>query len=153
MPLPAFNANGDLAIGIHPATLQEVIERFGIGSVQRQEVTARLLRIYHLAQATGKVQRFVLFGSYITAKIAPNDVDVILVMQDDFNIVTCEGEARLLFDHQQADIALGASIFYTRPSLLMLETVDNFLSYWQIKRDQTQRGIVEIVEEDTDDMQ
>ena len=94
-----------------------------------------------------------LFGSYITAKIAPNDVDVILVMQDDFNIVTCEGEARLLFDHQQADIALGASIFYTRPSLLMLETVDNFLSYWQIKRDQTQRGIVEIVEEDTDDMQ
>lgn len=153
MTLPAFNAVGDLLVGVHPTTLQEVVERFGTGSIQRQAVTARLLRIYHLAQTTGKVQRFVLFGSYITAKIAPNDVDVILVMQDDFDVTACEGEVKLLFDHQQADIVLGASIFYTRPSLLILETVEEFLAYWQIKRDQTQRGIVEIVEEENDDMQ
>ena len=64
-----------------------------------------------------------------------------------------EGEAKLLFDHEQADVVLGASIFYTRPSLLILETVEQFLAYWQIKRDQTQRGIIEIIEEKNDDMQ
>ena len=121
MPLPVFNAVGDLPLGVHPATLQEVVERFGAGSIQRQTVTSRLLRIYHLAHTTGKVQRFVLFGSYITAKDSPNDVDVILVMRDDFNVATCEREAKLLFDHEQADVALGASIFYTRPSLLILD--------------------------------
>ncbi len=153
MPLPVFNAVGDLPPGVHPANLQEVVERFGEGGVQRQAVTSRLLRIYHLAHATGKVQRFVLFGSYITAKDAPNDVDVILVMRDDFNVTACEGEAKLLFDDEQADVALGASIFYTRPSLLILETVEEFLAYWQIKRDQTRRGIVEIIGERNDDMQ
>jgi hypothetical protein len=62
-------------------------------------VTARLQRLYHLARTTGKLERLILFGSYITAKPDPNDVGIILVMRDDFDGQACDEESQMLFDH------------------------------------------------------
>ena len=107
-------------------------------------VTARLLRIYHLANATEKLDRVIIFGSYITTKPDPNDIDVVFVMCDDFEIHTCDEATRRLFDHLQATEAFGASVFWLRPSLLFLETLEEFIAGWQIKRDLTRRGIVEV---------
>lgn len=73
MPLPAFNEEGDLPPGVHRATLEEVLERFGEGSVQRCVVAARLKRVYELVSSTGHLARFVVFGSFVTAKEEPND--------------------------------------------------------------------------------
>ena len=42
MPLPDFNAAGDLPPGVHRATLPEVLERFGAKVGQRGVCTARL---------------------------------------------------------------------------------------------------------------
>ena len=84
MPLPAFDSRGDLPEGVHKAALDEVVARFGHGTPQRQLVTARLRHIYDLVRATGKLQRFVIFGSYITAKLGPNDLDILIVVGDDF---------------------------------------------------------------------
>jgi hypothetical protein len=84
MPLPEFDINGDLPVGVHLASLDEVLARFGQGTTQRETVTARLVRVHKLASATGKLERFIIFGSYVTAKPDPNDVDIILVMRDDF---------------------------------------------------------------------
>lgn len=39
MPLPEFNEFGDLPAGVHPASLSEVVIRFGVGPAQRQAVT------------------------------------------------------------------------------------------------------------------
>jgi hypothetical protein len=99
MPLPQLNRVGALPEGVHQATMDEVLAQFGSGTSQRQAVTARLQRIYHLARATGKQERLILFGSYITAKPDPNDVDIILVMHDDFDVQTCDEESQTLFDH------------------------------------------------------
>ena len=52
MALPAFNEEGDLPPGVHGATLSEVLERFGQGSVQRCAVADRLNRLYQLAAVT-----------------------------------------------------------------------------------------------------
>lgn len=84
MPLPEFDINGDLPVGVHLASLDEVLARFGQGTTQRETVTARLVGVHKLASATGKLERFIIFGSYVTAKPDPNDVDIILVMRDDF---------------------------------------------------------------------
>src|SRR5207247_424588 len=73
-------------------SLDEVIARFGHGTPQRQLVTTRLLRIYDLARGSGKLERFVIFGSYVTAKPNPNDVDIILIMRDDFREPECDEE-------------------------------------------------------------
>jgi hypothetical protein len=84
MLLPEFNEFGDLPIGIHPASLSEVIARFGSGAAPRVAITARLERIYQLAMTTGQMDRIVVFGSYVSDVNEPNDVDVILVMNNAF---------------------------------------------------------------------
>jgi hypothetical protein len=144
MPLPQFTHAGELPLGVHQATMDEVLAQFGSGTAQRQAVTTRLRRIYHLARATRKLERLILFGSYITAKPDPNDVDIILVMRDDFDVQVCDKESRQLFDHPRAAEAFGASVFWIRPALLVLETLEEFIAHWQVTRDQTRRGIVEV---------
>lgn len=144
MALPDFDNKGELPEGIHQTTIDEVAIRFGRGTPQRQVVTANLLRIYQLAKATNKLDRLIIFGSYITTKPNPNDVDIILIFNDDFNFTACEEETKKLLDHNQAEKEFGASVFWIRPSLIILEPLEQFIAHWQIKRDQTLRGIVEV---------
>ena len=147
MPLPELDHYGDLPVGVHQASLDEVIARFGHGTPQRQLVTTRLLRIYDLARGTGKLERFVIFGSYVTAKPNPNDVDIILIMRDDFREPECDEETALVFHHLRSHVELGASVFWTAPCGVLLETVDRFIEHWQIKRDHSRHGIVEVIRE------
>jgi hypothetical protein len=144
MALPEFTEFGDLPEGRHPASLDEVIGRFGSGTTQRQAVAGRLRRIHDLAVATGHLARLVVFGSFVSDKAEPNDVDVILVMRDDFRPEHCQADAQVLFDHGRAHDELGASIFWVRPDMLLGEPLERFLSHWEVKRDGRRRGIVEI---------
>ena len=145
MSLPLFNENGDLPEGVYEASFDEVIEHFGQGTPQRQLVSGRLKRIFELAQQTNKLERFIIFGSYVTSKDAPNDVDIILIMRDDFTSDDYADEFQPLFNHVRAQEELGASVFAIRPLFIFLESVDEFIAHWQIKRDKTKRGIVEVV--------
>ena len=44
----------------------------------------RLERIFAVAERTRHLARFVIYGSFVTDKIDPNDVDVFMVFDDDF---------------------------------------------------------------------
>jgi hypothetical protein len=146
MALPAFEESGDLSLGVHPATLAEVLARFGTGSLQRRAVAIRLERIHRIAHATGHVRRFVLFGSFVTDAPDPNDVDVLLIMEDAFDVSKLKGDDRLLFDHLSAQAHFGASVFWVR-RLAALKGEQATIEYWQVKRGGGQRGIVEIIAE------
>jgi hypothetical protein len=98
-----------------------------------------------LVIATGKLERFVIFGSYITAKPDPHDVDVVLVMKNDFSLAACDEHTRVFFDHQRAEVEVGASIFWLCPSVLLRGSLEDFLLGWGTKRDLTRRGIVEVI--------
>ena len=121
-----------------------MLTQFGGSTPQRQAVTARLQRIFQLANATGKLPRLVIFGSYVTSKPDPNDVDVVLVMDDSFDLPACVAETRSLFDHTDAEEEFGASIFWIRPSMLILEGLETFIAHWQRTRSGARRGIVEV---------
>jgi hypothetical protein len=126
--------------------LPEILERFGHGSVQRCAVSDRLTRLYHLVASTGHLARFVVFGSFVTAKDEPNDVDIILLMEDTFDLASVTGEAALVFQHMEADAHFGASVFWTRRSGA-IGGEQAMVEYWQVRREGGQRGIVEIVRE------
>ena len=81
----------------------------------------------------------------MTAEPNPNDIDVVLVMDDGFRLEECPIESRGLFDHALAQARYGASIFWIRPGLLIDEGVEDFTAYWQLKRDGSKRGIVEVI--------
>jgi hypothetical protein len=56
---------------VHPASLREVLDRFGVGSDRRKALALRLARVHRVAQASGHVARFVIFGSFVTNKVDP----------------------------------------------------------------------------------
>ncbi len=130
------------------ATLSSVLERFGQGTIQRRAVADRLHRIYELADSTGQLARFVIFGSFVTAKPAPNDVDIVLLMEDAFDLTSVAGEAALVFQHSEADAHLGASVFWSKRSGA-IGGEKAMIEYWQVRREGGQRGIVEIVREES----
>ena len=145
MALPEFDKQGDLPEG--GATLNEVLARFGHGTPQRQNVTARLNRVLEVARGTGKLERCIIFGSYITAKPEPNDIDILLVMRDEFEEQDYDPDTFPMFDHSRAQRELGASLFVIRPGFIIGEGVDQFIAHWQVKRDLSRRGIVDVIPE------
>jgi len=144
LALPNFNSKGELPEGVHRASIDEVVTHFGMGTPKRRAITTNLLKIYRRAQSTGALDRLIIFGSYVTAKPDPNDVDIVLVFKDEFNLTNCDEETRKILDHGKAEKEFSASVFWIRPSLLILETLDQFIAHWQIKRDRTRRGIIEV---------
>ena len=149
MALPELTDSGELPLGVHPASLQETISRFSTGHAQRIAVGERPERIHQIAASTEYLARFVVYGSFVTDKPKPNDIDVFLVMDDEFDGNTLQGESLLLFDHAAADAHFGASVFWVRrPTAFGGEQA--MVEYWQAKRGGGKRGIIEIVEETND---
>src|SRR5437016_576427 len=141
---PEFDRNGDLPVGVHKATLLEVIQHFGSGTLQRQTVARRLERIYNLARGTSQLARFIVFGSFVTDKPEPNDVDIFMLMEDTFDSAQLSGEQVIIFDNMAAQNSEGASIFWIR-RLAAIGGEQAALEDWQIKRDRSRRGIVEVI--------
>jgi hypothetical protein len=145
VPLPPIEETQDLPPGVHAASLQEVSAHFGEATPQRKLLGMRLKRVYDLVVSTGELRRFILFGSFVTTKPAPNDVDVFLIMQDTFDLDQVAGEARLVFDHPIAQAHFGASVFWLR-QLAAFPSEEEACLVSQLKRDGTRRGIVEVTE-------
>lgn len=143
--LPLLTDAGDLPPGVHRASLAEVFERFGVGSARRRLVALRLQRVRSLLSDCGHVSRTIVFGSFVSDKLEPNDVDVFVVMDDAFDLAAVSGEARLLFDHAVAQSHFGASVFWVR-RLACFPSEEEMIAGWAIKRDGTSRGIVELDE-------
>ena len=83
MTVPPLNANGLLPIGIHPATLDEIRERFGTfqDSDRRPKLFARLVELVQAARRNGLFEELLINGSFATAKASPNDIDILAVVK------------------------------------------------------------------------
>ena len=147
MAIPEFTQVGDLPPGIHKASLEEAVAHFGTCSDRRKVLSLRLTRVHQIASQTGHLARFVVFGSFVSEKREPNDVDVFMIMDDNFEIGSLVGESRVLFvDHSTAQDHFGCSVFWLR-RMAAIGGEEAAIEDWQIKRDGTERGIVEITAE------
>jgi len=77
--IPDFNGDGFLPPGVHPATLDEIRDRFGGPSEIRRDQMESIGWLIDLAVRAG-VQRIILNGSFVTDIIEPNDVDCVLLI-------------------------------------------------------------------------
>jgi hypothetical protein len=107
----------------------------------------RLIHIYNLAHSTGHVARFIIYGSFVTAKPSPNDVDIFILMDDSFRPAKVKDEVAIIFDHMATHNYEGASVFWTTHTGA-LGGEQSVLEDWQYKRDKTKRGIVEVISRD-----
>ena len=86
-----------------------------------------------------------MFGSFVTDKEAPGDLDVVLIMAETFALEEAPRETRVLFSHADADARFGASVFWVRTGILPEREMTGFLGFWQTRRDGAKRGIVEVI--------
>ena len=92
--IPAFDEQGYLPPGIHPATLDEIEARFGNEPELRRVQMESLRWLVDLAQRVG-VERLIVNGSFATDEFEPNDVDCVLLASADFPR-DAEAEAELI---------------------------------------------------------
>jgi uncharacterized protein DUF6932 len=88
--IPGFRPDGYLPVGLHPATEAEAAFRFGSSTPRRRRLVLRLRRWLELARET-RARRFLLDGSFVTAKAEPNDIDAVVLLAHDFEQQVASG--------------------------------------------------------------
>lgn len=138
--IPELDENGNLPPGEHPASIEEVIERFG-----GKRYLSRRLRTDSLLEFYDFVRDFALAlyidGSYVTEKLAPSDVDVMVILPEDFNFESFE--ARELIRLRKAKKSNFLDIFPRAKGRHDLE-IANMLNGWttDIYNDNVEKGII-----------
>ena len=72
-----------------------------------------------------------------------------MLMEDSFDSNQVRGEAAIIFDHLAVQNVEGASVFWIR-RLAAIGGEQEVLEHWQIKRDKTRCGIVEVISDDSE---
>jgi hypothetical protein len=104
MPIPALQENGFLPPGLYLADLDEIWKRFGRTSDRRRMLFNRLQMFVDAARHVEALRMF-LAGSYVTAKMNPKDIDIVIWVGERFL------ELLELGDKQALDLEL---MFLTR---------------------------------------
>ena len=141
--IPEFNIDGNLPKGIHSVIETEFLDRFATSSPRRKWLGERVKEIFALAKSTGKVEHIFVWGSFVTAKESPNDVDILLVMSEDFQLVDEPEERKYLFDYIRARVRFNADVFWSKASIGE-DTLSLWLETYQLAKDFKRRGIVEV---------
>ena len=141
--LPELTADGELPAGVHIADWHEFESRFGVSSPRRLWLSGRLKAIMRLAAESGQLRRVFVWGSFVTAKPAPRDLDVLLIMGEGFEVDRISGPARAVFDSTRAKLLFESDIFWARASIGQ-EMLDLWLDTYQTSRSFRKRGIVEL---------
>ncbi len=139
--IPDFRDDGYLPDGLHTATEAEVTFRLGSSSSRRRRLILRLRRWLELSRITS-AQRFLLDGSFVTAKEQPNDIDAVVLLADDFEKQVSLGLAPAL--------ELEGMLLTRRPEEIFaaedLRDWDEWVEFFKRTRelDGRQKGLVEI---------
>lgn len=103
----------------------------------------RLRVVLSLAASTGKLRRVFVWGSFVTTKASPRDVDLLMIVANDFEIQHVLSAAQVVFDSVQARLLYESDVFLARASIGD-EALDLWLETYQISRSFRKRGIVEL---------
>jgi hypothetical protein len=131
--IPPLNEHGYLPPGIHPATLDEIEERFGQESEIRRAEMQSVRWLVPLAKTAG-VLRIILNGSFVTDVFEPNDVDCVLLVGAEFPHDT------------DAEKELGAGLPFLEIDLVDQDVFHRMTtSYFATDRFQIPKGLIEVI--------
>ena len=91
------------------------------------------------------MERVFIWGSDVTDKPDPGDIDLFLMMSPQFESNDSTDEMRWVFDSETAERELGATVFWMTRSAGPQTTLVFLLEQFRIRRDGGQRGIVEVL--------
>jgi hypothetical protein len=141
MPLPPFEASGDLPEGLHQVDVTEFFMRFGRGTAQRERVAVQLRQAFELVGPFQIIARVVVWGSFVTAKLDPADADILWVTRPTFDRGQLPVQVEVLFDPVVAKRLYGIDVLSIPEGSAYLATLLDGLS---VTRAFTKRGLVEV---------
>jgi len=106
MAIPPLVPTGFLPPGIHAASLREVTERFGAGSEARKRQCGLLREVVEAARPYPTIKRVLLWGSFVTAKAEPADLDYSIV------VGVTHPQVRIAPPHRRFFVAADARRYY-----------------------------------------
>ena len=92
------------------ADWKEFQSRFGGSLLRRVWLSGRLLTLLKLTATTGKLQRVFIWGSFVTAKPAPRDLDILPIMDQDFEVDGVGAAAQDVFDSMRAKLLFQSDV-------------------------------------------
>ncbi len=140
-PIPPIGVDGYLPEGVYICSEADVIFRFGSSSRHRRRLAIRVRRWIELGRQVGAT-RLLVDGSFVTAKVAPQDVDTVILLPQDFS-------RQLEQDHPPA-LELEEMLLTRRPEEIFAaedETDwEDWISFFSLTRepDRRRKGLVEI---------
>ena len=143
MAIPDFRDDNWLPDGHHPATWDEIAERFGgePGS-PREYLTQNLLRFRDSLRSFGVSGTLIVDGSYVSAKPSPKDFDVLLIGQSDLPERKDRDPALSeLLDAQKAENEGGFSLFFTTTDSPVLDMLRDM---WSFSKEMVSKGVLEV---------
>lgn len=113
MSIPALRESGWLPEGHHPATCEQIADRFGGESGSRRTaVFSGLLRWRDAVRGKQMGGRLILNGSFVSAKTEPGDFDVLLVYDTaSAAIIVQDKEALRLLDNAHCKALYGGDVW------------------------------------------
>ena len=85
MPIPNFDADGFLPVGVYDCEWNEIQHRFGGtgNGASRAFLFASLLEYWSELHATGLAMGLIVDGSFVTQTVDPHDIDLVLILSKD----------------------------------------------------------------------
>jgi uncharacterized protein DUF6932 len=97
LAIPDLEPEGFLPPGIHAASLSEVRACSGLASAARQRQSEPLSQIVEAAGVYPTIKRVLVWGSFVSAKVEPNDLDYSVIVSVSHNRVPIAPAHRRLF--------------------------------------------------------
>lgn len=141
--IPDYNIDGNLPEGIYLIEEVAFINRFASGSARRKWLGDRVLELLALVKATGQLDRMFVWGSFVTSKESPNDVDILLLMKDDFQLERIPEDCKDIFNHVAARLRFHIDVFWSK-SNIGEELLQLWLDTYQTTKDFKRKGILEV---------
>jgi hypothetical protein len=130
--IPAFDDRGYLPAGVHTASIDEVLKRFGETSELRRDQADSLKWLISLCKSAGVI-RLIVNGSFVTDLPEPNDIDCILLLGPGYN--------------EQSEMAaeLERGLPFLSLQIVRKDRFDDLMRFFTTDREGTSKGIVEII--------
>ncbi len=130
--IPEFDEHGYLPPGIHPATMEQIEQRFARESDVREALFESLVWLVDVARRAN-VLRIVVNGSYVTDVSEPNDVDCVLLVPVDFDM------------HSDPAQELLAGFPFLSLELVDARAFDEMVEFFGSDRRDVPKGMIEVL--------
>lgn len=143
--LPEFNTDGYLEPGLYLISLEETLTHFGRGSVERERLGKLLHLIIERARNYHTIKRVLVWGSFISNKLEPRDLDYSLIVDPRHRRITITAEDRRFFVPADARMFYGVDKAYLVMEEYPPDIFADFLDFIGHDRDGRPRGVLEVI--------